>query len=174
MSASAARHTAAVFTAHLEKSNGDRVLQGAQGSCRGGGATCDQSLPGLSPMIAATAAEARRMAHEPHASEGADTAPALRPQAPACLRSTNACLIVGAPSSAAVPLTVDASGVANGAVAATPTVVLSLNHGWDPAVRTRSSPLGLPRCSNIASPLRRPQSGEPFTVELCYAVCRAA
>ena len=62
----AARHAEAVFTAHLEKSTAQAFYRDLKARVEAAGRRPDQALilPGLSPMIAGTEAEARRMARE--------------------------------------------------------------------------------------------------------------
>ena len=62
----AARHAEAVFTAHLEKATAQAFYADLKSLTAAEGRSPDQVviLPGLSPMIAATEAEARRLARE--------------------------------------------------------------------------------------------------------------
>lgn len=62
----AARHAEAVFTAHLEKSTAIAFYQDLKARAAAEGRPADQVLvlPGLSPMIAATEAEAKRLARD--------------------------------------------------------------------------------------------------------------
>jgi FMN-dependent oxidoreductase (nitrilotriacetate monooxygenase family) len=62
----AARHADAVFTAHMEKATAQEFYADLKRLAAGEGRAQDQVLilPGLSPMIAATEAEAQRMARE--------------------------------------------------------------------------------------------------------------
>lgn len=62
----AARHAEAVFTAHLEKRTAQDFYRDLKARVVAAGRPADQALvlPGLSPMIAGTEAEARRLAQE--------------------------------------------------------------------------------------------------------------
>src|SRR5207237_1825903 len=62
----AARHAEAVFTAHMEKSTAQAFYADLKSLVAAEGRNADQVLilPGLSPMIASTEAEAQRMARE--------------------------------------------------------------------------------------------------------------
>ena len=62
----AARHAEAVFTAHLEKSSAIAFYKDLKARAVAAGRPVDQALvlPGLSPMIAGTETEAKRMARE--------------------------------------------------------------------------------------------------------------
>jgi FMN-dependent oxidoreductase (nitrilotriacetate monooxygenase family) len=62
----AARHADAVFTAHMEKATAQEFYADLKALAAAEGRAADQVLilPGLSPMIAATEAEAQRMARE--------------------------------------------------------------------------------------------------------------
>lgn len=62
----AARHAEAVFTAHLEKRTAQAFYADLKARVTGAGRAADQTLilPGLSPMIAGTEAEAKRMERE--------------------------------------------------------------------------------------------------------------
>ncbi len=62
----AARHAEAVFTAHMEKATAQEFYADLKSLVRAEGRDPSQAiiLPGLSPMIAATEAEARRMSEE--------------------------------------------------------------------------------------------------------------
>jgi FMN-dependent oxidoreductase (nitrilotriacetate monooxygenase family) len=62
----AARHAEAVFTAHLEKGTAQKFYRDLKARVVAAGRPADQSLilPGLSPMIGGTEAEAQRMARD--------------------------------------------------------------------------------------------------------------
>ncbi len=62
----AAKHAEAVFTAHLEKSTAQKFYRDLKARVVAAGRPADQSLilPGLSPMIGGTEAEAQRMARD--------------------------------------------------------------------------------------------------------------
>lgn len=62
----AARHAEAVFTAHLEKASAQSFYADLKARVVASGRPADQTLilPGLSPMIASTEAEAKRMENE--------------------------------------------------------------------------------------------------------------
>lgn len=62
----AARHAEAVFTAHMEKATAQAFYSDLKARVAAEGRTSDQVLilPGLSPMIASTETEARRLARE--------------------------------------------------------------------------------------------------------------
>ena len=62
----AARHAEAVFTAHLEKTSAQAFYKDLKARVTAAGRPADQTLvlPGISPMIAATESEAKRMERE--------------------------------------------------------------------------------------------------------------
>jgi FMN-dependent oxidoreductase (nitrilotriacetate monooxygenase family) len=62
----AARHAEAIFTAHMEKATAKEFYSDLKGRVVAVGRRADQALilPGLSPMIASTEAEAQRLARE--------------------------------------------------------------------------------------------------------------